>query len=193
MKYIELFQRELVSFGLVLVSAFILWVFRARAKLMWGLSHGFAFQIRPQAPPPTANDEQVPAPAPFLVHSRSLLLVNQGRLPATNAEVVFNWRPENFEVWPARPFETASNPDGRFTVRFSSVAPEERIQIELLNAHDTPAVMNVRCSECVGVQIPIAPARQFQRWIIALVWTLIFFGTVAVVYIFLTIGALFLH
>jgi hypothetical protein len=192
-KFLELFQKELIALGFALVTALVLWLFRARAKLLWGLTHAFAFTVRPEAPPPAPDGAQLPAPPSFLIHSRSLILVNAGRSPATNVEVVFSWRPQNFEVWFPRPFEEISSPDGRFTMRFANLAPREQFQIELLSAHEMPLVLNVRCIECVGTQIPIRPMRVWPKWMYVIFWCFCLLGLAAVVYVVLTVGALFLN
>jgi hypothetical protein len=192
-KFLALFQKEIISLGFALLTALILWMFRARVRLLWGLTHAFAFMLRPAPPTPEADGSQLPAPPPFLAHSRSLILVNWGRLPATNVEVVFNWRPDNLEVWPPRPFEEIFNPDHRFTVRFANLAPKEQFQIEVLTAHEMPNVANVRCSECVGTLIPIQPMRVWPKWMYVIFWCLCFLGLAAVVYVVLTVGALFLN
>jgi hypothetical protein len=206
MKFIELFQRELVSLGFALLSAFMLWLFRSRPRLQWGMTHGYAFNIRPAPPPPlpvqppAQDGQQLPqpvpapqtAPQPFLIHAVTLVLANRGRSAATNVEVTFNWRPDNFEIWPARPFDHVTNPDGRFTLRFANLAPREQFQIEILTPYNMPNVLNVRCPECVGQQIPLQPMRVFPRWFVAISWSLLFLGLAAVVYIVMSIGSIVL-
>src|SRR5262245_21356756 len=105
MKYIAMFQKELVSLGLTLIAAFILWLFRSRPRLIWGMTHGFTFNIRPvppppspPAPPPPPAQPNLPAPQNFLLHTATLVLGNGGRSAANNVEVTFNWRPDNFEI-----------------------------------------------------------------------------------------------
>ena len=201
MRFLELFQKELVSLGFALLTALLLWLFRARVRLLWGLTHGFAFMIRPTPPRPAAQGAaaqlpassaqgaaaQLPASQPFLVLSTSLVLANDGRVPATNVEVVFNCRPENFEVWPARPYQTVTGADGHFTLQFASVAPKEQFQIELLTPHRRPDVLNVRCSECVGRAIPMRPMRVFSKWVQIVFFSLAFLGLAAVVYIVISV------
>jgi hypothetical protein len=114
-------------------------------------------------------------------------------MPATNVQVVFNWRPQNFEVWPQRPYDMSVAPDGRFTLIFANVAPKEQFQIELLTAHNSPDVLNVRCSECIGKAIPIRPVRVFPKWAQIVFWSLVFLGLAAVAYIVISLGALFLN
>lgn len=194
MRFLEPFQKELVSLGFALLTALVLWLFRARVRLLWGLTHGFAFMIRPTPPAPAAQGgAQLPAPQPFLILSTSLILVNDGRVPATNVEVVFNWQPENFEVWPARPYQTVTGADGRFTLQFANVAPKEQFQIELLTAHRRPDMLNVRCSECVGRAIPMRPMRILPKWASITFWSLAFLGLAAVIYIVISVGTLFLN
>ena len=50
MKILLLFETELKSLVLTLVTAGLLYLFRARVKLIWAIPHGFTFLLQGVAP-----------------------------------------------------------------------------------------------------------------------------------------------
>lgn len=112
------FQRELVSLAFSLLAAFIVWLVRPKTRLIWSVPHVFTFDI--------------PTEKPFNVETGSIFIQNIGRRYATQVEVTFNWRPQNFSVWPPRRYEAVLNQDERFVVKVDNLAPRESMQIELL-------------------------------------------------------------
>lgn len=195
MNLIDAFQKELVSLGFALVTAFVLWLFRARTKIVWATPHQWTFLLNTAATPSSAQGAgavPVPAqvPATFNVHTGSIVVFNEGRLPATELEVTFNWMPQNFNIWPVRPFETATSADQRFTLKFSNLAPRELFQIEMISSVALPAILNVRSKECVGKQINMRPMIIYKPWITAMLGTMVFFGFASVIYVFIKLGTL---
>jgi hypothetical protein len=186
-RYLDLFQKELISLAFALVTALLLWFFRSRARIVWGRTHAFAFRIQPDPPAVQPGQEPLPTPPEFLANTASFFLANIGRVAANNVEITFNWQPQNHQVWPVRVYDTIVSPDGRFTLRFSTMAPHETFQIELLTVGKVPDLLNVRCVECIGKEIPMRPMRVLPNWLLATVWTLAFLGLAAIVYIILKI------
>jgi hypothetical protein len=163
--FFETFQKEIISLGITLLTSLIFWLFRARPILRYGQAHDFTFLIRPPAPKQQQGGAaQLPQPQPFTTQTCSYLFANTGRVAATGVEITFNFEPNNYEVWPVRPYDIHRSPDNRFTLRFANLAPKEQFQIEVLSAQ-MPSVLNVRCAETVGRQIPLRVVRQFPRWV----------------------------
>jgi hypothetical protein len=129
-------------------------------------------------------------PATFNVHTGSIVVFNAGRLPATEVEVTFNWMPQNYNIWPVRPFETTTSADQRFTLKFSNLAPLELFQIEMISSVQLPAVLSVRARECVGKKINMRPTVVYKPWILATLWTMIFLGFTSVIYFIIKLGTL---
>jgi hypothetical protein len=50
------FQKEIISLTFTLVSAGILYFFRARAKLVWGTPYGFTFLVQDVLATPAGQD-----------------------------------------------------------------------------------------------------------------------------------------
>lgn len=181
MKIWESFQTDLISLGFSLLGAAIFYIFRSRARLVWGKLHEFVFLVpgfggSAQPSEGTGTEVVHNQLGALNVHTLSVVILNWGILPATDVEVTFNWMPQNYNIWPVRPYTTQENPDRRFTLNFANVAPKERFQIELFSFGHLPAVLNVRSRECVGRQIPIWPVRRFPQWFLVMLWVFVLLG-----------------
>ena len=159
MKRWETFQTDLVSLVFTLAATGILYLTRARAKLVWATSHQFTFLVNAVPPSPTqetGSQELVPvkptsAPLPQMnVFTASIFIQNLGTLPATEVEVTFNYPPANYNIWPVRPYEINRVSDLRFTLKFANLAPKEQFQIELLSVAKLPEVVGVRSKKSVA-------------------------------------------
>jgi hypothetical protein len=121
MRILELFQTELKSLALALVTAGLLYLFRARVKMLWAIPHGFTFllqNVSAAAQNQSGTNAQQPTtlptpavPANFNIHTGSITIGNVGRVPASDVEVTFNWRPDNYNIWPVRPHDIHVSPD----------------------------------------------------------------------------------
>lgn len=200
------FQKEIISLAFALISAGILYFFRARAKLVWGTPYGFTFLVQDvlatpagqDGPPQTAAAQdgapQTPAAAPPAsnIQTASLIVQNSGREPATDVEVTFNWKPYIYNIWPSRPYDIHVSPDNRFTLKFANLAPKEFFQVELISPGlNLPQVMSVRCRECAGKLIQMRPMRVWPNWVYAILSCLMLLGVSAIIYFVMKVGALF--
>jgi hypothetical protein len=197
MRTFELFQKEIISLLFALLLAAIFHFFRARAKLVWGTPHGFTFVLPATSAPaaaPGGDGPQAPVPLPqnFNIHTGSIVVSNAGRDPATELEVTFNWRPDNYNIWPVRPYDTHTSPDNRFTLKFANLAPKEWFQVEMISPSELPLILNVRCKECAGKQIGVRPMRVYPTWMVAMFWGFVLLGWAAIIYLAIKLGALIL-
>jgi len=192
------FQTEIISLGFALLLALIKFLFRAKAKLVWGTPYGFTFLV--QAPAATTAPEdtgtpQVPVAVPPAsnIQTASIIVQNLGSQPATEVEVTFNWKPNIYNIWPSRTFDVHTSPDQRFTLKFPNLAPGELFQIELISPGHLPQVMSVRCKECTAKFIPVRPMRVFPNWFNNTAVTLAFLGVAAIIYVVLKAGEILLR
>jgi hypothetical protein len=154
------YSTQLVAAALAGILTLTAYLLQPRVKLVWGLSHGYAHAVNVQSPGGQNT--------PLLVHTATHLIANLGRKTATQVEVTFNYPPGSFEVWPQRQFSVSNNPNGRFVVHFDSLAPKERLSLNLLVVGvDAPPLLSVRCNEAAGKQIPLAPMRLYPKPILA--------------------------
>ena len=181
---LEQFQRELLSLGAALLIALIRFLFQTRARLVWSLTHDFTFLLNAAGSPagslPTLN-----------VRTLSCFILNAShRVPATEVELIFNWRPENYNVWPMRPYEEHTSPDGRFTLKFANLAPREQFQVELLTTTKLPEILNLRSKECVGKRIAMRPMQAFPNWVNWTAFVLMLLGLASIIYAVLKVFSL---
>lgn len=147
MSFIETYGKELLS----LLVPFATWILNrfcaGRVRLQVVQPHRFTFLLQEQ---PSANDT-APAPADGVAHTNTIMILNNGRVTATNVEVVFNFQPQFLNVWPPRSFTTILTSDRRHVLVFESLAPKEQIWCEVLAIKtNIPEVIVVRCDQCVA-------------------------------------------
>lgn len=172
-------EKGLLSLGFTLAGAAILYLMRARVALRWSRTHYFSFLIKKDV------DETLPT---LLVNTSSIFIANFGKAPATEIEIVFNYEPANYNIWPVRPFDTHRSPDGRYSLKFANLAPKESFQVELLSAiHQLPAVTTVRSKECVGKEVNTRPTQVFHKSVNVAIVALLLLGVASVVYVFIRI------
>ncbi|MBE1203270.1 hypothetical protein [Aminobacter carboxidus] len=179
------YNTQFVSFGLTMLAAFIFWLVQGKAKVRWGVQHGFAHKVK--------NQSAGAAPAPAtLVHSAAILFTNSGRVPAKKVEVTINFEPDSLAIWPQRQYSREKNPDGRLVLGFESLAPQEQLTVNLLTiGANGPDVLSVRAENSNPKEIAIGPARIFSKPMNAVfaVWLLL--GLLAAIYITINLIAWF--
>jgi hypothetical protein len=151
---LSLYGKEILS----LVIAVVTWLARrstkARAKLLFANPHTFTHLI-PARAPVDENDAGSPGGN---VPAQSFVLWNAGKETATNVEWTFNWRPASMNFWPSRRYTDHTASDGRYTVVFDSLAPNEVLGCEILAFNQPlPAVLQTRCDQCVSQTIRMYP------------------------------------
>jgi len=183
MSLIQQFQKELISAGFSIFLALLFYVFRSKAKLVWSSPHSFSFLL---------DQGEAGKPRNFLIHTAAIFVANAGRISATEIEVTFNFNPGNYNVWPPRPVEKHIADDGRFTLKFSNLAPKEHFQVELLSMAPLPGILSLRCKECVGSRINMRPTRSFSPTTNYLIFATFFMGIFAYTYVFIKILTVFI-
>jgi hypothetical protein len=130
------------------------------------------------------------AESSFLVFTKTYLVSNLGRKPASGVELTFGFRPDNFSLWPQRNYAEALNKDGCLTLKFDGIAPREQFTISMLTVRaEPPNLLSLRSQESAGKEIPIAPMRIFGRPVIIAFFVLVFLGLCTAFYILiLSIG-----
>ncbi|SDX47456.1 hypothetical protein SAMN05518669_10515 [Variovorax sp. YR634] len=129
-------------------------------------------------PAQTPQAQAQPAQQPVTnVFTASVRLMNLGREPAKKVEVVFNWKPDLLNMWPIRAFEESIDNSRRYIIKFDSFAPKEELRIEVMNVNKPlPALLTVRCDQCVGQRMDIRWVRALPPAVIGLMQFLCFLG-----------------
>lgn len=183
---------EIVAVLLTALIAFLIGRLR-KGRLKWAVAHQHAFWLRaqPQDAPqvPLEQPAQLPAQqdaAPvqdLLIRTRQLWIQNTGRSAVRDVEVVLNYAPQHYELWPQRAYDSVPNRDGRLVIKVESLGPKEFFTLAMLDARmDLPEVMNLRSSDGTASQVAMAPQQIFSRTLIGFLWLLVFLGVFAAFY-----------
>lgn len=181
---LETYGKELVAFAVPIIVWALGYFFRARARLLLATPHTFTFLV--QVPLRDAKGTEI-SPTQT-ANTQAFLVSNEGRATATKVELLFNWKPLCVNVWPPRHFEEFVEPDGRYTMTFDSLAPNEHLGCHLLSVNtEPPDLLIVRSEQCVAKNVPMSPQRVIEGWKRRLVLFLFFAGMAAVVYLLIVI------
>jgi hypothetical protein len=177
----EPLQRSLVPALLTAVITFVGRLLTPRSRIKWGVSHGFVFGV-PQVPAAAAEGEDSAQRAGFIqYHTNAVFVQNVGRATAEQVEVHFNYKPEHMQIWPTLNYESATNPEGRFTVVVANLGAREHFTLELLSVRPLPDVLRVRSKAGEGRQVGIAPSEVFQPWVKKLLIVLLWLGVFSII------------
>lgn len=152
------------------------------AKLRHSIRHAFHYIINT----PLLNEKGEVVRETQDVQVASISVVNSGRASAKNVEIVFNWKPEYFNVWPIRLFSEKVHPDGRFSVHLDSLAPKEVFGLELLSVNrNLPEVVNVRSEQVESIEKKMIPQVVVSKQIAGLIVIIMLFGVFSLAYFIL--------
>jgi hypothetical protein len=159
--FLQTYGKEIVSLIVPLLAWALNVFFKARARLFVARPHAFSFLV--QEPLLDQQGNQI-SPTQS-INTSSFVISNSGRETATKVEVVFNWKPQCVNLWPARHYEERIEPDNRYTMIFDSLAPREDVGFEVFSInHDLPALLLARCDQCRAEHINMAPQPLVPSW-----------------------------
>ena len=179
MELVRQYGKELVALFVPFLTLVLNGLFRAKARLVQAIPHTFTFLVQQ----PLLDTQGKIINPTQTAHTRSNLIGNVGRETATRVELIFNWKPDCVNVWPPRHFEERPQADKRYTMVFSSLAPNEFLNLELLSVNkDLPELLIVRSDQCVAETINMLPQQILPQWQRRLAVLFLFAGLGAVVY-----------
>lgn len=157
------YQPQIWSIALVILGALVSRAMRLRPKLHYSVHHATNLLVDQ----PLFDQEGKQVSARQLVRTASIVVSNGGLNPAKNAEISFNWKPMILNVLPARSYSDVHSPFDRYSVKFDSMAPGEQVTIDIMSINaELPVLTAVRCDECEGKLINMAPQRVWPSWFI---------------------------
>ena len=124
-KLFHQFELQIIALFVAFFGGAIRYLFRPRPRLIYSFLHSFPFVIQPDPAQPNVMG---------LAETASLWVKNGGREAATDVELTFNYRPQFYNLWPARHFEPVTGIANRHTLQFSSIAPREEFHIEMISS-----------------------------------------------------------
>lgn len=187
------YQKEIFSVASAALTGIIRYFGKPRARLIWAVPATFSHQVQP----PVQQDNAVQTLPPLLVHTRAVILRNDGKEPLTNVQVLFNGIPGNINLWPPRLFQkTVHDQDQRCTLTFDTLAPGESVDIQLLavdnvalplNAGGIPAVLSVKAKEVLAVLVDIRPSIAQPKWVLRIKTVLMLTGIAGIIFVGLSV------
>ena len=149
--------------------------FTAKGRLVWAVSHQHWYRM------PRLDDDGT-----FPVITQQIWFQNVGRAAIDAVEIVLNLKPQHYEIWSPRHYETTSLPDGRFVLLIPALAGQEYFTISMIDTiKELPAVINVRSKTGVARQLPMAPQRLWPRSIQTALFGFAFIGGITIAYLIL--------
>ena len=146
------------------------WLYR-RPKLISYLGHTSAFNVQSEPP--------------INIHTHAIVLKNAGRATANQVRVGHHILPDNFLVYPQVPHSVERSQGTAAEIVIPRLVPGEQITISYL--YFPPLIwnqINSYTKSDVGYAkiLNVLPTPQRSKWASAILWTLIFIGTVSVIY-----------
>ena len=123
----------------------------SRGKIGWGISHQCAFTLPNQ-------------PQNVVVYTRQLWVQNIGWSVARQVEIIFNFKPGHFEVWPQTPSSEHAIQTNRYLLRFDNLNPRQHVTVMLMQIDQAPPdVTTVRWNRGIGKQVMMGPRQLIRR------------------------------
>lgn len=145
-----------------------------KAKIIWGVGHGFTHSI------PTQQNKQTP---PLLVELRTIHFHNAGRAPAKGIEIYLNYKPTNLQLWPSIEHQEVITQDGRFIIKIPFLREREGFSMEILHAtSEAPDLLQVRSEVGKCFMVPMRHMRIFPAWVNFTILGLMFIGAYTTVF-----------
>lgn len=121
----------------------------ARAKVVVATTHQFLFSLGPSR-----------------VLTNAIIVQNLGRKSVDWIEIVHQWKPPHFQLWPPLNYVATTTPEGQHLIRIESLAAKEFFYLEFLTeASQAPQLLFVRSPVGHAQPIPIQLQRMFPRWV----------------------------
>ena len=178
------YSKEIAALAVSIVGALFARMIQPKAKLIHSERHRYHYVL--QEPLRHAKGDVLRPTQSVTV--RSFSVSNTGKSTATNVELVFNWKPAYFNVWPLRHYTTRDHPDGRFSLVLESLAPKEVFGMELLSVNiELPNLCNVRSEQTESVEKPMMLQIIYPRWVPVIAGWLMFAGLVTSIYLLLAL------
>ncbi|MGH1452248.1 MAG: hypothetical protein ACRBBV_03690 [Paracoccaceae bacterium] len=154
-----------------LFTAFLLWLFRAKVKLVWGStsSNYHRFKI-------TEGGNQI------AIWTEKFYVQNSGRKPAEKVELVFSSLLTSYNLWPPREHTSKLLENGNFIISIPSIAPRETVIVDMIDIENRkPTLLSVNCPSALSKPVAFYANRQYGPVVNALVAYLMLAGFIATI------------
>jgi hypothetical protein len=156
----------LLSVGYLLRLAFA-----ARSKVLWGLTENNHFLVRE-------------ADGSFsTLRTHNYLFQNTGRKSAEKLQVVLNFSPQHFEVFPHLPYSQATRPDGRIFITFEKLHAKQFIRFAMFRINgELPEITLVSFDGGPAKRINFQTVRKYSDPVNYLIVFVVLIGALSIIY-----------
>lgn len=168
---IEIIAKLLSPLIVAIVGAAAKRYFEARPKLISYLVHASAFPLQ---------SKDIPT-----VHTHGIVIRNSGKKSAHNVRVGHAQLPQSYQIFPPVSHQIINGPNGSAEILIPILVPNEQVSISYL--YFPPVTWNqinsyTKSDEGLAQIINVIPSPQLPRWLISLLWVLIFVGASSALY-----------
>ena len=184
MNFFQTYAKELVALSIPFITWILNYYWKAKANIVFANPHIFTFLIQEDQTDDQGNAIKRTQEVNTITH----LIINNGKESAKKLEVTFNWKPMYLNMWPIRIHSEHEDKDGRYTLLFDTLAPNENINIELLSINrNLPHLLNVRSEQCTGKPIQLVSQPVISNWLRRVLVFMMLIGISASIYMAVTI------
>jgi hypothetical protein len=169
----------IVSVAIALATAFLIWLFRAKVKLLWGSTSTSYHTFRLGE-----NGQNI------AIWTEKFYVQNTGRKPASSIEIVFSDSLTSFNLWPPRDHSQKTLDNGNYVIAVPSLAPGELLIVDMIDIDlRSPKLLSVNCPDSLSRQVDFVAQRQFGRVVTTVVAYLMISGAVGTIYLLIRLLA----
>lgn len=160
-----------VPLGTLILGKYVDRWLTKRPKLIIWLGHSSAFNVRSQPP--------------VNVHTHAIVVRNAGRETAHQVRIGHNILPDNYQLFPAVPHTIERTEGGIAEIVIPTLVPNEQITVSYL--YSPPLLWSqihayTKSNEGFAKALYVLPTPQLPKWIVMLIWSLVFVGVVSIFY-----------
>ncbi len=146
--------------------------FTKRPKLIVWLGHSTAFNVRSQPP--------------VTVHTHAIVVRNTGRETANQVRIGHNVLPDNYQLFPAVPHTIERTDGGIAEIVIPRLVADEQVTVSYL--YSPPLLWSqihayTKSNEGFAKALNVLPTPQLPKWLVNLIWSLVFVGAVSIIYL----------
>lgn len=168
----EEIRSEAIGVIFAIITSAILYVFRSRAKLVYGRANNSRNVVFT-----THQDEEGERQVSHEIYVEKFFLQNSGRSTATNVEFVLSSKPTDISIYPAMVVTEQIVEKQQWHILIPQVSPGELVIINCLYINQQAAwISSVKSAETVGKEVRFVTQRQFSTAFNSFVGALLFAG-----------------
>lgn len=168
----------IIAILLTLATSFLLWLFRAKVKVIYGSTSNNYHQFK------LSSEGQV-----ISVWTEKFYVQNIGKAHASNIEIVFSSKPSGFNLWSPRTHSSETLENGNFVISVPSLAASDLLIVDMIDVEmNGPKLLAVNCPDAIAQEVEFQPIRQFGKVFYTLILYLMIAGLIGTFYLALSLA-----